>query len=423
MLQCQKARADHDAQQTPSSPTLSDASTAISVASLASEAVTVVGDHLLCDFERTHYYNGVSVVPPGVYYRSNMDTVKFKLPVPGQQNFFEIPFKTAEGVLGTPIVAVWPQIAPLIVALFRSTGVKYSAFHPAFFSTLDDDKKKVMGPLVIWVATHPGTTSAKKARDVSPDVLSILVEHGIEGAVVEWIEGKVEPLVGPALMPTVENTNPTHDVRHPFTALHGMSITTADRQAEDATGTVSIYFHEGGNSDKVLGASCKHVFHADTKSDYKLGGFGDRQQQVPGNGMRSFQRALDAIKYKVNANVTDVVSITEDIERLEKEAKSEDEEVAADKEEALGKKKLQLNDLTNAGTKLRDFYKRVTRDWTDITRRNIGYLDWAPSISIEVDNFSYTRDMGAFFLYAEKFVNFVGNLVDLGTFCLIIIFV
>ncbi|CAE6475016.1 unnamed protein product [Rhizoctonia solani] len=405
----------HDAQQPSSSPTLSGTPTVfsqISVASLASEALAITGDQLLSEFERVHYYNGVSVVPPEIYYRSNLDTVTSKLPVPGQQNFFEIPFKTAEGVLGTPIVAVWPRVAPLIVALFKSSGVKYSAFHPAFFSTLNDDMEKDMGPLVIWVATHPGTTSAEKARDVSPAVLSILVKHGIEGAVVEWIEGKPEPLTGPALMPSVEDTNPTQDIRHPFTALHGMSIATEDREAEDATGTISIYFHKGGGSDRVLGASCKHVVHADTKSNYKLG---DRKQQVRVNSMRKFQRALASIKYKVDANATEVVSITEHIERLQKEDQSEDEEVAADKEEALRKKRAQLNELTDVGTRLREFYNRVTRDWTDITHRNIGHLDWAPSISIDVDTLNYTRDMATFVLSADKFQrNFVGNVVNLG---------
>ncbi|KAG9017683.1 hypothetical protein FRB90_000273 [Tulasnella sp. 427] len=419
MLDCQKARADHDAQHPPSSLTLSDAPSIvsqISVLSITSKAVTVVGQHLLCEFERVHYYNGVSVDPPELVYRSNLDTVEFKLPVPGQQNFFEVPFKTAEGVLGTPIIGVWDDVAPLIATLFKSSGIKHSAFHPARFSTLDEDRQKIMGPLVIWVATHPGTTTPEMARDVSPAVLSILVDHGIEGAVIEWIEGKVEPMTGPALMPTVENTNPTHNIRHPFTATHGMSIVTEDREDEDATGTVSIFFHEGGDSDKVLGASCKHVFHAETKSDYKLGGSGNRHQQIRVNGMRKFQRALASIKYKVDANVTDVVALTEDIARLEKEPKSDDEEVAADKEEALDKKKGQLTDLTKVGTRLRDFFKTITRDWTDIARRNIGYLDWAPSISIDVDEqLHYIRDMGAFFLYAEKFVkNFVGNMVDLG---------
>ena len=418
MLQCQKDRADHNFQQIPSSPTLSDAPTVfsqISVGSLDSEAVTLIGDKLLCDFERVHYYNGVSVIPPEIYYRSNIDTVQFALPVPGQQNFFEVPFKTAEGVLGTPIVRVWPQVATLIVNLFKATGIKYSAFQPAFFSTLNESNKKDMGPLVIWVATHPGTTTPQQARDVSPAILDILVEHEIKGAVVEWIEGKVEPLTGPALMPTVENTNPTHDVRHPFTALHGMSIATEDREVEDATGTISIYFHEGGESTRLLGASCKHVFHSNTKTNYKRGGT-DRQQQVRVNGMRAFQRALASVKYKVDANVTDVVSITEDIERLAKEATDEDEEVAADKKEALGKKTLQLDELKAAGTKLREFYRRVTVDWTDNARRNIGYLDWAPAISIDVDRSTYTRDMGAFFLYADKFAKtFVGNVVNLGT--------
>ncbi|KAG8768077.1 hypothetical protein FRC12_005778 [Ceratobasidium sp. 428] len=152
MLDCQKARADHNAQQTPSPPTLSGTPTVfsqISVARLASEAVTVVGSHLLCEFERIHYYNGVSVDPPEIYYRSNIDTVKFNLAVPGQQNFFETPFKTAEGVLGTPIVKVWDEVAPLIVGLFKFAGVRYSALHPAFFSTLNEDMEKHTGPLVI----------------------------------------------------------------------------------------------------------------------------------------------------------------------------------------------------------------------------------------------------------------------------------
>ncbi|KAI0671586.1 hypothetical protein C8Q78DRAFT_1029665 [Trametes maxima] len=45
------------------------------------------------------------------------------------------------------------------------------------------------------------------ARDVSPAVLSNTVEHGVSGAVVEWIEGKVE-------MHTVANTSITHGSRH-----------------------------------------------------------------------------------------------------------------------------------------------------------------------------------------------------------------
>src|SRR6187551_1518342 len=124
MLQCQKEAADRrEAQKRSSSPTVLSQTKA---ASLTSEDVTVNGDHLLCKFERVNYYNGISTVPPELYYRSNIDTVKYELPVPGKQNCFEVPVKTVEGVFGKPIASVWPQVAPLIVALFKKTGVKYS---------------------------------------------------------------------------------------------------------------------------------------------------------------------------------------------------------------------------------------------------------------------------------------------------------
>lgn len=205
MLDCQKAAAEQGALLPLSCPTLSDAPTVvsqISVRSITSEALTVVSQHLLCEFERVHWYNGISFDPPELYYRSNLDSVAFPLPVHGQQNFIELPIKTAEGVFGTVLNEVWDTVAPLIVALFKASGVKYSAFQPACFSTRDEDNVKHMGPIVIWVATHPGTTSPEKARDVSPSILSILVNHGVEGAVVEWIEGKVEPMTGPPLMHT-----------------------------------------------------------------------------------------------------------------------------------------------------------------------------------------------------------------------------
>jgi hypothetical protein len=257
----------------------------ISVASLPSEAVTVVGQHLICEFEHVHYYNGISSDPPELVYRSNLDTVKFQLPVAGQQNFFEVPFKTAEGVLGTPIVEVWDTVTPLIADFFKSSGIKRSAFHPARFSTLDEDRNKVMGPLVIWVATHPNTPTPEMARDASPAILSILLEHKIEGAVVEWIEGKVEPMTGPALLSTVENTNPTHDIRHPFTATHGMSIASEDREDEDATGTVSIFFHEGGDSDKVLDAQGLHQAPRLLQDHHsRLDRHGLSQHRLPGLG-------------------------------------------------------------------------------------------------------------------------------------------
>jgi hypothetical protein len=76
--------------------------------------------------------------------------------------------------------------------------------------------KDTLGPVVIWIATHPTTTTAENAHDASPDMLALLKAIGVEGAVVEWYEGAVEKLSGPHLLRVTNDTNPTHYYVHRF---------------------------------------------------------------------------------------------------------------------------------------------------------------------------------------------------------------
>ena len=64
----------------------------------------------------------------------------------------------------------------------------------ARFFTHGEDGEGSLGPIVIWIATHPGTTTAENAHDASPDIISLLEEFEVMGAVVEWYEGSVERL-------------------------------------------------------------------------------------------------------------------------------------------------------------------------------------------------------------------------------------
>lgn len=57
--------------------------------------------------------------------------------------------------------------------------------------------------------------------------------------------------------------------------------------------------------------------------------------------------------------------------------------------------------------------------WSDIVRRGIGHVDWAPKISVNVEGNHYTRDIGTFELDETKFKpNFKGNVINLGALCL-----
>ena len=49
----------------------------------------------------------------------------------------------------------------------------------------------------MWIAVHPDTTNARAVRDATPDdIVHILNDAQVTGAVVEWYEGTVEGLAG-----------------------------------------------------------------------------------------------------------------------------------------------------------------------------------------------------------------------------------
>lgn len=173
----------------------------------------VVAPHLISRFEQVHYWNGISIDPPELLYHSDLESNPFPVPLPGTR-WAQLPVKTVGRVFNTPLKAVWHIVAPLIIALLKNRGVKYSALKTACFSTRDKDGKRSLGPIVIWIAVDPNTTSASAARDALPDILCILSDHVVEGAVVGWHEGTVEKLSGPALMRITDETNLTHHVRN-----------------------------------------------------------------------------------------------------------------------------------------------------------------------------------------------------------------
>ena len=424
MLECQNLSAQQEALKPPTSPALSDAPALFSQLSVASDALAVVAPHLISEFERVHYWHGISIDPPELLYRSDLESNPFPVPLPGTR-WSQLPVKTAEGVFETPLNAVWHIVAPMIVALLKKRGIKYSALKTARFSTRDEDGKKTLGPIVIWIATHPNTASVENARDASPDILHILEDHKVDGAVVEWYEGSVEKLSGPALMRVADETNPTHYVRCPFTAALGMPIATNGREEADAQGTVSFFFHEnkcknGEPSVRVLAVSNKHVLRADTTVDYRFKGTGAPRQYVQVCGFHRFQRFLDETRALVAKNVAEAVRLAEEIVRLEVEPKSENQEQGEEDEDALEIKKDRLNKVNKDNGKLQAFFKEVSTQWIDIARRTIGFVDWAPSISIDADDRHYTRDIGTVELDSQKFKdNFQGNVVDLGALCLI----
>ncbi|KAI4519629.1 hypothetical protein K525DRAFT_271553 [Schizophyllum commune Loenen D] len=177
-----------------STSTVSGADTLFSRYSSNPPAFTVVAPDLISKYERDFYYHGLSGCPPPLLWRSDLEDNPFPTPKPGDR-YFSIPVKTAHGVVGSPLNAVWPAVAPAILASLKSRGIRYSAVQPVRFPIVEGDGDKRLGPVVVWIAIPPNSAKASAVRDATPDILHILAEVQITGVVVEWYLGTITKLV------------------------------------------------------------------------------------------------------------------------------------------------------------------------------------------------------------------------------------
>ena len=381
---------------------------------------TAVSPYVISDWERTTYYHGISLDHPDLLYRS--DLLENPFPIPKDRHA-HLPTKTVHGVFNTPLNAVWDTVAPQICQLLKTRKIRYSSINAARFATHGEDGMNTIGPVVIWISTHPTTTTAENAHDASPDILALLKANGVEGAVVEWYEATVEKLSGPHLLRVTSDTNPTQYVRRFLTAALGMPIATAENGADDAQGSVALFFHENKNkrgapNAKVFGVSNCHVLRKDTTVNYEFKGASASPQHVRLAGLRQFQHGLDEIKACISDRGNEAEILAREIVGWEAKLKSEDpEEEAAEDEATVVAKREKLAKVKKDIGVLETFYNDTNNQWGDLARRDIGHVDWAPKISVDVQGHSYTKDIGTFEVDAVTFkAQFKGNFVDLGAF-------
>jgi hypothetical protein len=189
-------------------------------------------------------------------------------------------------------------------------------------------------------------------------------------------------------------------------------------EAEDAQGTLTLWFHEnqgkdGNPSYKVYGVSNCHVLRKNTTVDYEHKG-GAPKDFVRVCGVRRFQRGIDEIKKHISGHGIRADLYTREIDGLEA-MENQGEEVVNE----IDANRRYLDGENEAIRQLEALYDEVMEYWFDIKlRRDIGYVQHAEAIKVDVEGGTrYTSDWGAF-LAAEAKVKdqFEGNVVDLGAF-------
>ncbi|RPD75680.1 hypothetical protein L226DRAFT_552708 [Lentinus tigrinus ALCF2SS1-7] len=189
-----------------------------------------------------------------------------------------------------------------------------------------------------------------------------------------------------------------------------MPIATAEREDEDNKD------RDGHASARVLAVTNCHVtLRKNTAVPYQYNDAGAPRRHVRLAGFRRFQRGLDEITSATAAHATKAVLLTRDIVDLHSKLHSEDAEEAEEATAAITIKHAQLEQETRNIAALEHFHDEVCKQWANIKHRDIGYVDWAPRIAVDVDDRSYTKDIGTFEVDAERFrAQFKGNVVDLG---------
>ena len=79
MLECKRFSEQQDAFERTSYPTLSDTPTLVSQRSISSDASMIIGPDGISDFERVHYWHGISPDPPELLYRSDLKSNPFPI--------------------------------------------------------------------------------------------------------------------------------------------------------------------------------------------------------------------------------------------------------------------------------------------------------------------------------------------------------
>ncbi|KAF6758895.1 hypothetical protein DFP72DRAFT_1064405 [Ephemerocybe angulata] len=350
----------------------------------------------------------------------DLQTTPYPTPPP-RARFFRVPTKTAHGVFGTLLNAVWDTVGAQILAALKARGLQHSALKTARFSSVASDSNgeetETFGPIVVWIAVRPHTTTAAAVRDATPAILRILADAQITGVVVEWYEGTVVRLAGgaPPLMRVPDTSNATFGLNHPFNAGLGIPIA---RESDDAQGTVTFLFKEvrtsgGDPSERILALTNKHVVSADPSTDYELDEA--NPQHILVCGERRFAQAIAEIEKAVKTGLRNATSLQDGVARLEAEVGTSDENERAENEMDLRRGKNALEWQIEDNATLRAFRERIDADWRDTKGWRFGIVDWAPRVSsVSVDGRSYSRDIATICVDREKLKNFKGNVIDLG---------
>ena len=248
------------------------------------------------------------------------------------------------------------------------------------------------------------------------DVLAPLRDYQIIDVDVDFRESFYTREAGPQLLQPVDDLDPLVDVVSPLTPALGLHISTKARP--DAQGTMALYLAEGGDSDNLLGLSCRHVLIGSKEAniDYVC------HPSAPSRdvlllGKRAFTNLVDSIKFRIGRHGIAIQHWRNRIEWfMEREKGTNTVDVEKAKAARVETRGL-LDKAESAMEALGVLLNRVNKDWKKLDNRVLGHVLCSPAIGLGIGEHHFTEDWGIFQVDRAKLRDgFQGNKLDPGAF-------
>jgi len=202
----------------------------------------------------------------------------------------------------------------------------------------------------------------------------------------------------------VDDLDPLVDVIGPLTPALGVRISTVAQP--NAQGTMALYLAAGGDSQDLLGLSCRHVLIGSTEAnlDYASHPHAPRKD-VLHLGIRAYSNVVDSIKLTIARHGIAAKRYRKQIEGFEEREKGTG---AADVETARAKRVETEEMLAKADKAMLELSKlldRVKKDWKYQDNHVIGSIVRSPPIQLGVGQQRFTEDWGLFKIDRSKLGN------------------
>ncbi|KAI0028686.1 hypothetical protein K488DRAFT_89481 [Vararia minispora EC-137] len=270
--------------------------------------------------------------------------------------------------------------------------------------TEDGRGKTATSRTTIWIGVLPDSTTGDAAFDSSEDILQLLKKHDISDVDVAYHESTAQHLTDPVLYAPVDDLHPLKDVIDWVTTA--LSLPIAGLKTLHMQGTLGFYFKVG---EDLYGVAARDVLFPAEQGNFPYIYQRSTFKNVVLMGNRAFDDLLTSIKAHIGT-LNNTVSI------LEKRVASYTIGAQAGNQQAARNLATTQADVGKKETieVLRKFFVTMKRDWAEVNNRVIGHVVWAPPITGLTSPYNYTQDVCVIKLDKKKFLNFKGNVIDLG---------